>query len=221
MNFDLQDYDLSANTPRRINIAGRQFLVVEAAGDLTIHAIRNQSRQGRITGAPQGIAIRSSLGSEGFHGLEVESDQAETIKLAIADDEVDLSSISSSVIISSPLEGGDVAVNDDDLQALLQNDEDLRLPLFTLEGATFGSVAGSNNSTLVAAGSNTNGVIVRAGYVNSSGNLAQFDIDGDNCFIVNNGGGYLIPSFFIPAGEQLRLEAGGSGSQVGCWYEVL
>jgi len=224
MNFDLQDYDLTADTPRRINMAGRQFLIVEAAGNLTVHAIRNQSRQGRITGAPQGIAIRSAQGSEGFHGLEVESDQTETIKLAIADDDVDLSSVSSNVTIASPLSGGRVQVLNDD-------DENGRAPLTNLEGATSDGVEGGTDLTVLTAAANTNGAIIRLAGVRARGDSASsgeatVNVGGTvilktrTTSAATNDSPVIVKDIFVPAANSIALNTNGEAS-AWIWWEAL
>lgn len=50
------------------------------------------------------------------------------------------------------------------LQALLQNHNDLASPLTTIEGATNVRVTGTASATLVTAGANTNGIIIRTLY---------------------------------------------------------
>lgn len=113
------------------------------------------------------------------------------------------------------------------IEALLTNDEDKRTGLSTLEGASFAQVSNAT-TTIVTAGANTSGIIIRSAHLVSTGGA------GSTCALTVNANDLInlattvagnleetIKDIFIPAGWALAATTNGAGNKVSVFYEVL
>ena len=111
-----------------------------------------------------------------------------------------------------------------DILTMMQNDKDQRASLTTLEGATNAFVRNAN-TTIVASGANTDGIIIRffqvSAWGNSGADVPRIKLDGlDLNYFVKDGqitGGDI----FVPAGVELSANSSTSTCSILIWYEVL
>lgn len=111
--------------------------------------------------------------------------------------------------------------------SMMQNDEDQRAGLTTLEGASFIEVDNAT-TTIVTAGANTNGIIVRHAYALDGGTGYSYLLADGKILVGSDTSGTLagwpmndIQNFFIPAGVSLSASSTNAGNSVFVWYEVL
>lgn len=109
------------------------------------------------------------------------------------------------------------------LHDLLKDSRLKRKALTTLEGASFASI-NNTTTTLVTAGANVNGIIIRralciATTVGGSGSLNV----GGNSLCAVSGADYKdsVENVRIPAGVALAATSSSAGMSVLVWYEVL
>ncbi len=114
--------------------------------------------------------------------------------------------------------------------AMLQNDEDQRAALTTLEGATYWEKTGAGGSeTIVTAGANTGGIILRLAGIRSeenSTNESAFLVDGNPILMLASRDLAEKPQFIqnirIPAGVAFSATlVGTTYNKMFAWYEVL
>lgn len=104
------------------------------------------------------------------------------------------------------------------------NDDAKRTALSTFTGASYASLSTATSSTVVASGTNVNGIVIRHGSI-SCGNTALSGIrTGAANYIMGlrwAGQSGTFKDIFIPAGQSLEIVCGGTDSRVDVWYEVL
>ena len=109
--------------------------------------------------------------------------------------------------------------------AMLQNDELQRKPLTTLQGATLVSVLNAT-TTVVTAGANVNGVIIRSINLFSGSNVtAYLQIGATKLLQTGYSSGAAVncerENIFVPAGNQIIISGGNAASGGNMAYEVL
>ena len=106
--------------------------------------------------------------------------------------------------------------------AMMQNDQDRRAPLSTLAGASYAS--GTGSTTIVSAGTNINGVVIRLARFTTSGTGAVCSLlAGGNLLLQTmntNKSDMPLQNIFVPAGVAITSSVAGSGEWY-IWYEVL
>lgn len=112
-----------------------------------------------------------------------------------------------------------------DIEALLINDRLKRSPLTTLQGATLVSVLNAT-TTVVTAGANVNGVIIRSINLFSGSNVtAYLQIGATKLLQTGYASGAAVncdrENIFVPAGNQIIISGGNTSSGGNMAYEVL
>ncbi len=116
----------------------------------------------------------------------------------------------------------------DNIETLLQSDTDLRSPLTDLTNATDALVTNAT-TTLVTAGANTNGILLRLGMVSFSADATTktgYLSIGGNYIIYHQASSQLakveqVRDILLPAGQALVASASNASTYVSAWYEVL
>jgi len=102
MKFDIQDYSILASKQKQINIVGRFFVLVSVESNVNLTFVRNN---GSVIGRAKGVGAGFGVGpiQDDFHGVYVESadGSAQTVKIAIGDDEAIYHVISGAVSVTS------------------------------------------------------------------------------------------------------------------------
>lgn len=113
------------------------------------------------------------------------------------------------------------------ITSMLQNGDDQREGMTTLNGFTYAGVSGSN-STVVSAAANVNGILIASANMSTtgvSGNSASITVGGNAIMRLNGSTGYTAAiretNIHIPAGVALVLNSSATSSNVDIWYKVL
>lgn len=119
-------------------------------------------------------------------------------------------------------------------KSLLDNPNDKRAGLTTLEGATYAQQTAVGTNSVVTAIANVNGIILRVGNCSvaagSTTAPSRIDVDGKPILLADSaaagsswGAACVVHTkdVYIPAGLALDLVVGKSGGHASCWYEVL
>lgn len=116
----------------------------------------------------------------------------------------------------------DVETSVDEATAMLQNDKLKRSNLTPLTGATYSKVS-NTTSTLVTAGANANGIIIREAYIWGTVGTAYLAIGGNEILSSSSSVGVpvVIRDLRLPAGQALTAYSSGGSHYVVTWYEVL
>lgn len=233
-----RDFDLSTarTKPEEINIGGRFIYVAQEAYDdkYTLSGSKTVGKALITLNEPNGEAIELNAGV--FYRVNTPFDrlflrntaQSNKMLRLIVTTETEIFPYSSDLSISdadthTKLDTLETSLTA--LEALLVNDETLRKPLTTLAGASYASVSGSS-STVVTAGANTNGVIIRfAQVVNGGSGNCSLSIDGNVVIRCDGGSAGLqreqIRDIFVPAGQAVAIQSSVAAARVHILYEVL
>ena len=240
---------LGANAIHTFNVTCDRVNLIEVSGALSIainEGDESTCRGGIGFGAPGGLKItrltfKETAGAAANVTFAISNGEIQDNRASFAGDvsiknaaapndsvQVDLLAADPGLVaLAAAIANGTTLAN---LLAGLREDTLLRAPLTTLDGASYAyDGTGGSETTIVAAGANTSGIIIRMAqiYKDNSG-LPAYIKAGGNIICGSDGGGGTtrvgnfdrISNVFIPAGNALVIRCDTQGTGF-VWYEVL